>query len=88
MSLSSRCDRRAKLPFSNVPFAEYVRLEGTIKGYYIVFDHRHDPEPRVETERIDDVRSSVIPVVQERPSESLYSRGLGTVIEDSKYLSQ
>ena len=50
--------------------AAYLKLEGTTEGYYIVFDHRQDPEPRVETETIDDVtiRSYVIPVVQERPS--------------------
>ena len=51
--------------------AAYLKLEGTTKGYYVVFDHRQDPEPRVETETIDDVtvRSYVIPVVQERPSD-------------------
>ncbi|MDE0468213.1 MAG: AAA-like domain-containing protein [Candidatus Poribacteria bacterium] len=51
--------------------AAYLKLEGTIEGYYIVFDHRQDPEPRVETETIDGVtvRSYVIPVVQERPSD-------------------
>ena len=51
--------------------AAYLKLEGTTEGYYIVFDHRQDPEPRVETETIDDVtvRSYVIPVVQERPSD-------------------
>ena len=50
--------------------AAYLKLEGTTQGYYIVFDHRQEPEPRVETETIDDVtvRSYVIPVVQERPS--------------------
>ena len=50
--------------------AAYLKLEGTTQGYYIVFDHRQDPEPRVETETIDDVtiRSYVIPVVQEPPS--------------------
>ena len=50
--------------------AAYLKLEGTIKGYYVVFDHRQDPEQRVETETIDGVtvRSYVIPVVQERPS--------------------
>ncbi len=50
--------------------AAYLKLEGATDGYYIVFDHRQDPEPRVETETIDDVaiRSYVIPVVQERPS--------------------
>ena len=51
--------------------AAYLKLEGTIKGYYVVFDHRQDPEQRVETETIDGVtvRSYVIPVVQERPSD-------------------
>ena len=51
--------------------AAYLKLEKTTEGYYIVFDHRQDPEPRVEVETIDDVtiRSYVIPVVQERPSE-------------------
>lgn len=50
--------------------AAYLKLEGTTKGYYVVFDHRRDPEPRVETETLNDVtvRSYVIPVVQERPS--------------------
>ena len=53
--------------------AAYLKLEGTTEGYYIVFDHRQEPEPRVETETIDDVtvRSYVIPVVQERPSENV-----------------
>ena len=48
----------------------YLKLESTTEGYYIVFDHRQDPEPRVETETIDDVtiRSYVIPVLQEPPS--------------------
>ena len=52
--------------------AAYLKLEGATEGYYVVFDHRHDPEPRVETEIIDNVtvRSYVIPVVQERPSDS------------------
>ena len=41
-----------------------------MEGYYVVFDHRRQPEPRVETETVDGVkiRSYVIPVVQERPS--------------------
>ena len=52
--------------------AAYLKLEGATEGYYVVFDHRQDPEPRVETETIDDVKiqSYVIPVVQERPSET------------------
>ena len=52
--------------------AAYLKLEDTTEGYYIVFDHRQDPEPRLETETINDVtvRSYVIPVIQERPSDS------------------
>ena len=50
----------------------YLKSEGTIEGYYIVFDHRQEPEPRVETEAIEGltIRSYVIPVMQEPPSES------------------
>ena len=50
--------------------AAYLKLEGVSKGYYVVFDHRNNPTPRVETETIDDltIRSYVIPVVQEQPS--------------------
>ena len=50
--------------------AAYVRSEGAEAGYYVVFDHRNTPEPRVETEIIDGltIRSYVIPVIQERPS--------------------
>ena len=53
--------------------AAYLTSEGTTDGYYVVFDHRQTPEPRVETETIDDVsiRSYVIPVVQEVPSNIL-----------------
>ena len=51
--------------------ARYVRLEGAEEGYYVVFDHRNTPEPRVETETLDrlTIRSYVIPVMQERPSD-------------------
>ena len=50
--------------------AAYVQLEGASAGYYVVFDHRKVPEPRVETETLDGsmIRSYVIPVMQERPS--------------------
>ena len=50
--------------------AAYLKLEGVSEGYYIVFDHRNTPEPRVETETIDSltIRSYVIPVLQEAPS--------------------
>ncbi|MCY3724377.1 MAG: AAA-like domain-containing protein [Candidatus Poribacteria bacterium] len=51
--------------------AAYLKLEGANEGYYVVFDHRAEPEPRVETETIEGltIRSYVIPVVQEVPSQ-------------------
>ena len=51
--------------------AAYLKLEGASKGYYVVFDHRAEPEARVETETINGltIRSYVIPVVQEVPSQ-------------------
>ena len=51
--------------------AAYVQLENAIEGYYVVFDHRNAPEPRTETETFNDstIRSYVIPVIQERPSD-------------------
>ena len=56
-----------------VQLAAYVRSEGVQEGYYVVFDHRNTPEPRVETETIDGliIRSYVIPVIQERPSDTV-----------------
>ena len=50
--------------------AAYLSSEGIMTGYYVVFDHRQDPEPRTETETIEGltIRSYVIPVVQELPS--------------------
>ena len=49
----------------------YLRSEGVTEGYYIVFDHREEPEPQVETEKIEGltIRSYVIPVMQESPSK-------------------
>lgn len=51
--------------------AAYLKSEGEVEGYYIVFDHRQNPEPIVETETVSGLtlRSYVIPVVQEAPSE-------------------
>ena len=51
--------------------AAYLQLEAASEGYYVVFDHRGNPEPRTETETVDGsrIRSYVIPVVQERPSD-------------------
>ena len=50
--------------------AAYLQLEGAAEGYYVVFDHRQVPEPRVETEMIEgvNIRSYVIPVMQKPPS--------------------
>ena len=50
--------------------AAYLKLESLQEGYYVVFDHRNNPTPRVETETIDGltIRSYVIPVIQEQPS--------------------
>ena len=52
--------------------AAYLNTEGVTDGYYIVFDHRENPEQRVETETIEGlkIRSYVIPVLQEMPSGS------------------
>lgn len=51
--------------------AAYLKSEGAAEGYYIVFDHRQNPESIVETETVSGLtlRSYVIPVVQEAPSE-------------------
>ncbi len=51
--------------------AAYLKSEGVSEGYYVVFDRRKNPEPRVETETIDglQIRSYVVPVLQERPSD-------------------
>lgn len=52
--------------------AAYLKSEGVTEGYYVVFDHRQKPEPRVEMETVGDVdiRSYVIPVIQEIPSNT------------------
>lgn len=50
--------------------AAYLKLEDAAEGYYVVFDHRTEPESRVETETFDGftIRSYVIPVMQEKSS--------------------
>ena len=50
----------------------YLTLEDAAEGYYLVFDHRQQPQPRTETEQIEGrtLRSYVIPIVQERPSNT------------------
>ena len=51
--------------------AAYLKSEKAVEGYYVVFDHRKNPEPRVETEILNGftIRSHVIPIVQELPSQ-------------------
>ena len=51
--------------------AAYLSTEDVMEGYYVVFDHRETPKPRTETETVDGltIRSYVIPVVQEPPSQ-------------------
>ena len=51
--------------------AAYLKSEGVVEGYYIVFDHRQRREPQVETETLEGltIRSYIIPVMQEPPSE-------------------
>ncbi len=48
----------------------YLKSEGAVEGYYVVFDHRTTSEPRIETEILDgfNIRCYVIPVIQEQPS--------------------
>ena len=52
--------------------AAYMKLEDAVEGYYIVFDHRQNPEQRRESEQVEGVkiRSYVIPVVQAPPSST------------------
>ncbi len=51
--------------------AAYLKLEKALEGYYIVFDHRKQPVPLVETEIQEGftIHSYVIPVTQEVPSQ-------------------
>lgn len=51
--------------------ARYMALEDASEGYYVVFDHRRNPASQAETETLDGltIRSYVIPVMQEVPSE-------------------
>ena len=50
--------------------AAYLKTEGVSEGYYVVFDHRRNPEQRVQTEVVEgvEIRSYIIPVMQETPS--------------------
>lgn len=61
-------DRRFQV--GKYQLAAYVKSERAVSGSYIVFDHRKEPKPIVETETIDglSIRSYVIPVLQEIPT--------------------
>lgn len=52
--------------------ATYLKLEEAVEGYYIVFDHRKQPTRLIETEIQEGltIHSYVIPVIQERPSQT------------------
>ena len=53
--------------------AAYLKSEEAVEGYYIVFDHRKQPVPLVETEIQEEgltIHSYVIPVIQEIPSQT------------------
>ena len=52
-------------------------LEDAAEGYYVVFDHRKNPAPRTETETLSNltIRSYVIPMVQEPPSQVIIDNG-------------
>ena len=66
--------------------AAYRTSEGATEGYYVVFDHRQKPEPRVESEKVAGVsiRSYVIPVVKEAPSSIKELQSQITPTEESK----
>ena len=63
----------ARYQADKAQLAAYLKLENMQEGYYVVFDHRKEPEPRVETDDFDSltIRSYVIPVIQEVPSHTL-----------------
>ena len=63
---------KSALERTRVQLAAYLKPENVQEGYYVVFDHRKEPEPRVETDHFDSltIRSYVIPVIQEAPSHT------------------
>ncbi len=60
----------ARYQAGKAQLATYVGSEKAVEGYYVVFDHRKTPNPRVETEILEGlkIRSYVISVIQEHPS--------------------
>lgn len=62
--------RNRKIFIDKFSFFSTIQSKGAAEGYYIVFDHRQNPEPIVETEMVSGLtlQSYVIPVLQEAPS--------------------
>ena len=52
--------------------AAYMKSEAAAEGYYVVFEHRQNPEQRAETQKVEGmkIRSYVIPVMQKPPSSA------------------
>ncbi len=50
--------------------ASYLKSEGATEGYYVVFDHRTNPEQITENDTVEgfEIRSYLIPVIQEKHS--------------------
>ena len=71
-----RSERRYQL--GKQQLTEYMKLEDSTEGYYVVFDHRENPSSRVETDTFDDltIRSYVIPVLQTPPSQQISEQPL------------
>ena len=48
--------------------ASYLKSEGATEGYYVVFDHRNNPEHITENDTVEgfEIKSYLIPVIQEK----------------------
>ncbi len=81
-----RSERRYEL--GKQQLAEYMKMENTTQGYYVVFDHRENPSPLVETDTIDDltIRSYVIPVLQKPPSQHLSEQQFSYLSQETQNL--
>ena len=81
-----RSERRYEL--GKQQLAEYMKLENTTQGYYVVFDHRENPRPLVETDTIDGltIRSYVIPVLQKPPSQHLSEQQFSYLSQETQNL--
>lgn len=81
-----RSERRYEL--GKQQLAEYMKLENTKEGYYVVFDHRDNPDSLVETDTFEDlsIRSYVIPVLQKPPSEHLSEQQISYISKETHNL--